>query len=122
MSGSGYSHQDWTTVVLKPKKPTVEKSIVRKDFVGHTTVSSVTGKPAWKIEEQVDSDQGKPVKYVSKEDAAAIVRGRVEKKMTQKDLAQKLNMSVKDIADIESSKAVENKQIIGKIKRAIGLS
>lgn len=119
---TGYSHQDWKTVLLKPKKHDGEKSIVRRnESVGLTTVSSVTGKPAWKIEEQVDSDVGKPVKYVSKEDASAIVKGRVERKMTQKDLAQKLNMSVKDIADIESGKAIENKQVIGRIKRILGL-
>lgn len=119
---SGYSHQDWNTVVLKPKKPVEEKATVRKDSAGLTTVSAVTGKPAWKIEEQVDSDVGKPVKYVTKEDASAIVKGRVEKKMTQKDLAQKLNMSVKDIADIECGKAIENKQKIGQIKRLLGLT
>lgn len=120
---SEYSHQDWKTVVLRPKKE-VEVKTVAKGAAGvsTSTVSTATGKPAWKIEEQVDSDVGKPIKLVSKEDASAIVKGRVEKKLTQKELAQKLNMQQKEIADIEAGKAVENKQVLSKIKRALGLA
>ena len=42
---------------------------------------------------------------------------RLSKGMTQKDLAQKLNIPVKDINEIEAGKAKHNGQLMGKIKR-----
>lgn len=116
-------HQDWETVTLKKKLPEAEKTIVHKTDAGqHATVSSTTNKPAWKIEQQVDGESGKPIVYVSRFDAQQIIGGRVAKKMTQKDLANRLNMQLKDIQDIESCKAVENKAILAKIKRFLGVS
>jgi len=110
-----FEHQDWNTVVLKKKLAQPEKALVNK--TSHATVSSATNKPAWKIEQQVDGESGKPIVYVSREDAQKIIGGRVGKKMTQKDLANRLNMQVKDIQDIETCKAVENKAVLAKIKR-----
>ena len=37
--------------------------------------------------------------------------------MTQKDIAQKLNIPAKDINEIESGKMKHNGQLMGKIKR-----
>ena len=42
--------------------------------------------------------------------------------MTQKDLAQKLNIPVKMINEIESGKAIHNPQVISKIKRILNIS
>lgn len=109
------AHQDWTTVVLKPKKTPTETQPVCKQ--GTCSISAATNKPAWKIEQQVDGDSGKPINFVSREDAKLIVSGRVAKKLSQKDLAARLNMQLKDLQDIESCKAVENKAVISKIKR-----
>jgi ribosome-binding protein aMBF1 (putative translation factor) len=43
-------------------------------------------------------------------------------KLTQKDLACKLNMQIKDIQDIESGKALENKMVLSKIRKMLNLS
>lgn len=112
-----YTHQDWKQVILKPKKVEEAKENVTKSSVVKTTVSTVTGKPAWKIEKEVDSDSGKPLIYVSRDDASNIIKGRVDMKLSQKDLANRLNMQFKYIQDIESCKAIENKQDLAKIKR-----
>lgn len=110
-------HQDWTTIVFKkPKTETVDKAAKPPE-----TLSTASSKPAWKVEKQVDSDVGKPVNYVTKTDADAIIKGRIEAKLTQKQLAQRLNMQEKDIKDIETCKAVENRLVLSKIKKALNI-
>ena len=42
---------------------------------------------------------------------------RLSQNMTQKDIAQKLNIPVKDLNEIESGKMKHNGQLMGKIKR-----
>jgi ribosome-binding protein aMBF1 (putative translation factor) len=128
------AHQDWNVVVLNPKKTDVERKTVAKSSVasgvsclsgvnGANGVSGVSasGKPAWKVEAQVDADVGKPVDYVPKDVAQSIVNGRVAMKLTQKDLAARLNMQLKEIQEIESGRAVYNKQVVGRIKRFLQL-
>ena len=112
-----YQHQDWNQVVFK--KPKVE--LHDKALKTPETVSKTSSKPAWKIEKQVDSEEGKPITYVTKLDADLIIKGRIEAKLTQKQLAQRLNMQEKDIKDIETCKAVENKAILSKIKRMLNI-
>lgn len=114
---SGYSHQDWNTVVFNKKKQ--DTQIKQRSVHGGATVSTVANKPAWKIEQQVDSDMGKPVQYVSKKDATEIIQKRVTCKLSQSQLATKLNLSCDVIKDIESCKAVENKSVLSRIKREL---
>ena len=114
---SAFSHQDWNTVVLRPKKPEQTKTTVTKSSIAPVSISSATGKPAWKVEAQVDSETGKPVEYVPKDVAAAIVNGRVAMKLSQKDLAARVNMQLRDIQEIESGKALYNKAKIAKLKQ-----
>ncbi len=114
-------HQDWTPVILKKKTPSSEiKTQVKTQ---KASISSTTNKPIWKLEKQIDDDTfSKPLNYVSRDDAQKIISGRVALKMTQKDLANKLNMQLKDIQDIESCKALENKLILSKIKKLLSIN
>ena len=50
-----------------------------------------------------------------------IQKGRMDKKMSQKDLATKINEKPSVINDYEAGRAIPNNQIMGKIERAIGL-
>ena len=113
-----YQHQDWETVYLNKKDASMEKArqqqIARQSAA---SVSSVTNKPSWKIEKQVDSDTGKPITYVSKADADAIRSMRIKAQLTQAQLAPLVRMKFKDIQDIESCKAVENKADISRVKQ-----
>jgi ribosome-binding protein aMBF1 (putative translation factor) len=111
-------HQDWTQVVFRKK---ISKDQLPKIAVVPQTISNTTAKPVWKIEQQVDATDGKPLNFVSKSDADNIIKGRIVAKLTQKQLAQKLNMQEKDIKDIESGKAVENKALISRIKRILNI-
>lgn len=115
------NHQDWDTVVFT-KKQHHPASVINKNKNTQATVCDASNKPAWKIEKQVDSDECKPIKYVAREDAQKIINGRIVMKLSQKDLACRLNMSLKDIQDIESCKAVENKLNLSRIKKVLQIN
>ncbi|KAG6878791.1 hypothetical protein C0993_008090 [Termitomyces sp. T159_Od127] len=51
----------------------------------------------------------------------AIQDGRMALKLSQKDLAQKVNEKPSIIQDYESGKAVPNTQILGKLERTLGV-
>lgn len=51
----------------------------------------------------------------------AIQTARMEKEMSQKDLAQKVNEKPSVIQDYEASRAIPNPQILGKLERALGV-
>ena len=53
--------------------------------------------------------------------ANQIAQARTAKKMTQKELATKLNMPVKVVQQYESGKAVPNGAIINKLNRALSI-
>ncbi|GMG45916.1 unnamed protein product [Ambrosiozyma monospora] len=51
----------------------------------------------------------------------AISKARLEKKMTQKDLATKCNEKPNVINDYEANRAIPNQQILSKLERALGV-
>ena len=61
------------------------------------------------------------VEHVSLDLGKLIMKGRNDKKMTQKELATKINEKPQVIQEYESGKAIPNNQITSKIERAIGL-
>jgi len=57
---------------------------------------------------------------VSKELRSALMKGRTAKGLTQKQLAQALNMQPQVINEYESGKAIPNNAVIAKIERQLG--
>ncbi|KAG8891100.1 multiprotein-bridging factor 1 [Tulasnella sp. 332] len=51
----------------------------------------------------------------------AIMAGRMELKLTQKDVAVKINEKTNVIQDYESGKAIPNAQVLGKLERILGV-
>ncbi|KAJ7043302.1 multi protein bridging factor 1-domain-containing protein [Mycena alexandri] len=51
----------------------------------------------------------------------AIQDARMELKLSQKDVAQKINEKPSVLQDYESSKAIPNAQILGKLERVLGV-
>ncbi|KAI9319408.1 multi protein bridging factor 1-domain-containing protein [Dichotomocladium elegans] len=51
----------------------------------------------------------------------AISKGRQDKGITQKDLAQLINEKPQVVNEYESGKAIPNQQILGKLERALGI-
>ena len=100
-------HQDWNTIYVNPKKKnnTIEKKQYVKSKEQKMNENEENGKLSHK---KMDSDFGK-----------SLQKYRLSQNMTQKDIAQKLNIPVKDINEIESGKMKHNGQLMGKIKRLI---
>ena len=102
-------HQDWNTVYVTPKKMNQGSDDKKKQYV--------------KSKEQKMNDAEEEGKLIHKkmdlEFGKTLQKYRLSQNMTQKDIAQKLNIPVKDINEIESGKMKHNGQLMGKIKRLI---
>jgi putative transcription factor len=109
------SHQDWTTVVFN-KKSKDEKDKLKPNSTPSTSSLSNVG-----IYKAASDDDVKKTKYVSKNTSQAIMSARSEKKMTQKELAQKCNMDVSIINEIERGTCVYNATHVNKIQSVLGV-
>ena len=103
-------HQDWVVKTVKPKNNQEGgKSNHSKQYV--------------KSKEQkmnISEEQGKlSHKKMDLEFGKVLQKYRLSQGLTQKDIAQKLNIPTKDINEIESGKMKHNGQLMGKIKRLI---
>ena len=89
----------------------------RKYGAGGNASAHTASINARKIEE---SDELK-LKKVDKSLSKAIQQARMAKKMTQKDLATKINEKPQVVGEYESGKAVPNGQLISKMERVLGV-
>lgn len=105
-------HQDWTPVVFNKKSNDKDKNEKR------TSSSSLSNVGVYKA---ASDDEMKKTKYVSKNTSQAIMSARSEKKMTQKELAQKCNMDVSIINEIERGTCVYNATHVNKIQSVLGI-
>mmetsp|Transcript_39466 Transcript_39466/g.89546 ORF Transcript_39466/g.89546 Transcript_39466/m.89546 type:complete len:89 (+) Transcript_39466:426-692(+) len=76
-----------------------------------------TGISATKLENETDELKHATVSTDLKQ---AIIKARNAKGLTQKQLAQQLNMQPQVINEYEAGKAIPNNAIIAKIERALG--
>lgn len=108
------SHQDWTPVVFNKKS----KDEKEKEKPTSSSSSSLSNVGVYKA---ASDDDIKKTKYVSKNTSQAIMSARSEKKMTQKELAQKCNMDVSIINEIERGACVYNATHVNKIQSILGV-
>lgn len=126
--------QDWTPVTMSKTRPATASSY--KDaaatrptlasmaatknsasavVAATTSVSKGTGTGD-------DTDMAKKTKYIAKATSDAVRTARCEKKLTQKELAQKCNMDVSIIAEIErGGTCVYNATHVNKIQSVLGV-
>ena len=110
-------HQDWKPVVWnkKPdKKKTVKKSTVAVSNTNKNFLSQGTGK---KIK---DDDEIKKIPTVGLAIGKQIAQARNAKKMTQKELANKMNITTQIIQQNECGKAPRNNGLLARFERALG--
>ena len=107
-------HQDWKPIVIRTsdKQKEVSKSSSKKLSDGQ--------QKDIKLMKQVDEGDLQH-KKVPPEIRKQIQQKRGELKWTQKQLAQKVNLQVSVINEIETGKAKYNPQHITKIKRTLGI-
>ncbi|KAK9674501.1 hypothetical protein RND81_12G236900 [Saponaria officinalis] len=136
MAGIGPMTQDWEPVVVRKKAPTAaakkdEKLVnaarragaeiesVRKAAAGtNKAASSSTTLNTRKLDEETENLAHDRVPTELKK---AIMQARMDKKLTQSQLAQVINEKPQIIQEYESGKAIPNQQIIGKLERALGV-
>lgn len=105
-------HQDWKQVTLRSKQS------INKDKKQSIKKISQEKQKDIKLHKQVEEDNLKHSK-ITQELRTKIIQGRANQKWKQKDLAQKCNLPVSVINEIESGKAIYNPQQINKIKRIL---
>jgi ribosome-binding protein aMBF1 (putative translation factor) len=110
-----FEHQDWNVVVLKKQKSQNNNNAENKTKQIHveTPVS---------IKKLNEDREDFHHKKIPKEVADAIKNKRLELKMTQVQLAQKINTRPQVIQEVESMKCVYDHIILNKITRVLGLS
>ena len=89
-----------------------------KKYGSTNTKSNPEGQRLTKLDA---SDDVVAVKKIEASVGKAIQQARQEKKLTQKDLATKVNEKPNVVNDYEAGRAVPNQQLLGKLERALGV-
>jgi ribosome-binding protein aMBF1 (putative translation factor) len=103
-------HQNWTPQVIRKKKDNIDGGSKKK--------ISQSQQRDNKLMKKADNDDLKHDK-ITLELRVKIQQGRSSQKWTQKDLANRCNLPVTVINEIESGKAIYNPQQINKIMRIL---
>lgn len=130
---------DWdnVTVIGKSRAPTARATVARnqgainaarrsgavvsvdkKYGAGGNKTSSAEGQRLAKIDRE---NEVAPPPKIDVSVGRAIQKGRLDKALSQKDLAAKVNEKPNVINDYEAGRAVPNQQLLGKIERVIGV-
>jgi ribosome-binding protein aMBF1 (putative translation factor) len=107
--------QDWTTVTFN-KRPTIAANTTTTTNKPNTSSLANVG-----VYKAASDDDTKKTKYVGKATSDAVKAARCEKKLTQKELAQKCNMDAAIVNEVERGGGVYNAAHINKIQSALGV-
>lgn len=115
--------QDWTTVTMSKSRRHTSNSETSAPSQSNSNSASVV---VAAITKPVGSGSGseddqKKTKYIAKVTSDAVRVSRCEKKLTQKELAQKCNMDVSIISEIERGGCVYNPTHVNKIQSILGV-
>jgi ribosome-binding protein aMBF1 (putative translation factor) len=108
--------QDWTPVVFNKKKSADANT--NTNTRNQPTTSSLANVGIYKA---ASDDDAKKTKYVSKLTSDAVRTARCGKSLTQKELAQKCNMDVAIIAELERGGGVYNPAHVNKLQSVLGV-
>ena len=115
------SHQDWNPVVFKKRIPTNVKEAKAKGL----TTQQNTNKKNVNYENTVSmrklENEEVEIKKIELSVAKIIQKATMEAKLSQKDLAQKLNLKPTVIQSYEAGKAIPNKMILVKMGRMLNM-
>ena len=110
--------QDWTTVTFNKRVGNTNNTTNAINPINKPSTTSIANVGIYKA---ASDDDTKKTKYVSKATSDAVKTARCEKKLTQKELAQKCNMDAAIISEVERGGCVYNAAHINKIQTALGV-
>jgi putative transcription factor len=106
--------QDWTPVTFN-KRATANANATVVKPVASSSLENVG------VYKAASDDDVKKTKYVGKATSDAVKTARCEKKLTQKELAQKCSMDAAIINEVERGGGVYNAAHINKIQTVLGV-
>lgn len=129
-----YEHQDWKPVVFHKKVQFANKEDVKEAIRKGKQVDTLkktgdhVGEAAKKRKLEADlyvsateaAPEQKPLPKLSLEARQQMIKARTEKKLTQVQLAQQLNVRPNLIQDMENGKVVEDTSVVHKVNRVLG--
>ena len=115
--------QDWTTVTMSKTRRHIGASAAAASTPSQSNSNSASAVVAaiTKPTGSGSEDDQKKTKYIAKVTSDAVRVSRCEKKLTQKELAQKCNMDVSIISEIERGGCVYNPTHVNKIQSILGV-
>tara|TARA_B100002051_G_C16547852_1_gene540966 strand:- start:138 stop:497 length:360 start_codon:yes stop_codon:yes gene_type:complete len=108
--------QDWDPVIWNKSKPKSSNDAVQR---GYTTTSVSKKNPSFSRLKKIDTEELNVIPCIKKNTAQIIQKSRLSKKMTQKELANKINEKPQIISSYESGKAKPKPEILQKIRRVL---
>lgn len=111
------SFQDWEPVVFRKTNKEIQKS----RSLLKTNRVSLPKNSSSKVSQALLNDDVPKLKKFSKETINIIVEKRKELKLSQKELAQKINLPVKTISDFEMNRKTYNHQLLNKLKKGLNI-
>lgn len=92
--------------------------MTEKKFSAGKNTAGGAGKDAAKLDRETEETHHERVPSELKK---KIMQARLDKKMTQAQLAQAINEKPQIIQEYESGKAIPNPQVLGKLSRTLGV-
>ncbi|KAF2303905.1 hypothetical protein GH714_024355 [Hevea brasiliensis] len=131
---TGVINQDWEPVVLRKSKPRAQdlrdhKAVNQalrsgapvqtiKKFDAGSNKKAATVVNARKLDEETEPAA---LEKASTEVRQAIQKARLEKKMSQSELAKLINEQPKVVQEYENGKAVPNQAVLAKMEKVLGV-
>jgi len=110
------SHQDWETITFNKKTSNSSQQ------TQNTIKKPPANIQAIKVEQLVDQGEGRlEKKMIDTKAVSAIIKKRSELKLTQNDLAVKINVSPNVIKSLEQNKEQHNPNLLTKIQKVLGI-
>ena len=94
---------------------------IKDIYIGKSTKIKPINKPRQNKQKLDEEDDFKPTKLITKEIALKVQRKRQKLKMSQKDLAQRINKNVSIIQEIEMATAKYDRNILNKLERVLDI-
>ena len=111
---------DYETMIIRGKNAAVKKKLQR-DGKTQTVAKNNHSEASHKMRKLEEATEVVKIQTVNPKVSKAIIAGRTSKNMNRKQLAAKIQETVKVVEEYETGKAKPNIKIINKFQKALGI-